>query len=813
MDFLDLDTSLKVTKANVILYSNWLVLNNTSICALDVNQRSSFIKDNIGFVESNPGAIISFLKKSALVNSDLTASVLSYLITKRKITYEEFCFIHLSKESLMLGDLPTINALTLLSKYIKYKNTTVTLGEYRTLDLNLQKIENDIVKNIRTDYFSTLLEGTGLFNFVGPQKDGKMALVAGANEIFDYLEAIDFENCLYLLNSENRFNYFASGSGGILDYLADEHPKVWNSFFPNLNNGLITEIKSQVVESEKKVSSNLPLQQIFYGAPGTGKSHTVEEVCKQYTHYRTTFHPDSDYSTFVGCYKPTKECSKKEGVELLDKDVLVARLKEYRNLYDETQAQTQFGYDYYEHLRNRNDVAEILSLASGKTFDTCIRVGMAIAERNTPKSNSSKITYSFIPQAFTQVYTEAWKNLGKDVFLVIEEINRGNCAQIFGDIFQLLDRKETGFSSYEIVADKDLEIYLCDYFAEEGIDENAPEDIKSGKMLLLPPNLHIWATMNTSDQSLFPIDSAFKRRWDWKYVPIKYENADWRVELKDGCWCKWTDLQVQLNDLIYDATESEDKMLGDWFVKADKDNVISEDALVGKIIFYLWNDVAKVDAGKLFDLEIEKHGKKRKVVFSDFYDTEGNVNSARVKDWLSNIKIAIEENGTVKAEPVNASNNEVIYSKPEYKGILSNIENKCKEQGIEYRFFSPSSANSMDIKVGDYAYSKLMISVSLNCTGIPNADVKLWIEATSKAVETRDKLIAEGAEDFTKALADEYGFSWEVMAKDAPDTENKVRGWRLRNTAISFDEANTVTEADKLFDLVARMRERFANVL
>ena len=148
--------------------------------------------------------------------------------------------------------------------------------------------------------------------------------------------------------------------------------------------------------------------------------------------------------------------------------------------------------------------------------------------------------------------------------------------------------------------------------------------------------------MNTSDQSLFPIDSAFKRRWDWVYKPIKYENKDWKVVLEDGSWCSWTDLQQTLNDLIYDATESEDKMLGDWFVKAENDK-ISEEVLVGKIIFYLWNDVAKVDAGKLFDLEVEKRDRKRKVIFSDFYNVDGTINSDIVKNWLKSIGIECGE--------------------------------------------------------------------------------------------------------------------------------------------------------------------------
>lgn len=345
-----------------------------------------------------------------------------------------------------------------------------------------------------------------------------------------------------------------------------------------------------------------PLQQIFYGAPGTGKSHGISCLTnnvKSENVIRTTFHPDSDYSTFVGAYKPTM-C-----------EVPVVTLVETQQV----------------------QVKDVK--------------GKPVMER--------RIEYNFVPQAFTQAYIKAWKNLNEPVYLVIEEINRGNCAQIFGDLFQLLDRNDEGYSSYEITPDTDLQRYI----AEQGLQiesvtdnngENISQQLMSGTLMALPPNLHIWATMNTCDQSLFPIDSAFKRRWDWTYVPIKYEKTEWKVVLSDNSWCSWAELQTTLNDLIYDATESEDKMLGDWFVKADDKNEITEEQLVGKIIFYLWNDVAKVDAGKLFDLEVEKRGRTRKVIFSDFYAAEGKINSEVVKNWLKNIEVAINDSKSVNEE-------------------------------------------------------------------------------------------------------------------------------------------------------------------
>lgn len=149
------------------------------------------------------------------------------------------------------------------------------------------------------------------------------------------------------------------------------------------------------------------------------------------------------------------------------------------------------------------------------------------------------ITYEFIPQAFLNAYMQAYRKPDEEVYLIIEEINRGNCAQIFGDLFQLLDRDENGVSEYPIKADTDLKAFL-----EEELGEDS-DAIKDGE-LCLPSNLYIYATMNTSDQSLFPIDSAFKRRWDWEYEPIKYKNTDWVIDI-EGEKYYWTSFQKEVN--------------------------------------------------------------------------------------------------------------------------------------------------------------------------------------------------------------------------------------------------------------------------
>ena len=219
------------------------------------------------------------------------------------------------------------------------------------------------------------------------------------------------------------------------------------------------------------------------------------------------------------------------------------------------------------------------------------------------------ITYKFIPQAFLNAYMQAYKKPEEKVYLIIEEINRGNCAQIFGDLFQLLDRDENGVSEYTIKADADLKAFLED---EMGKDSDA---IKDGE-LCLPSNLYIYATMNTSDQSLFPIDSAFKRRWDWEYEPIKYKNTNWVIDIQNKEY-SWVSFQKVVNERIFVATNSEDKMLGDYFVNPS-DGRITEKMLLNKILFYLWNDVCKDGEGDIFKVRDTED-----VSFSELYGANG----------------------------------------------------------------------------------------------------------------------------------------------------------------------------------------------
>ncbi|MBQ3343247.1 MAG: hypothetical protein IJG84_15215 [Kiritimatiellae bacterium] len=300
-------------------------------------------------------------------------------------------------------------------------------------------------------------------------------------------------------------------------------------------------------------------------------------------------------------------------------------------------------------------------------YDTVVTTGEKIAGGTISKKDGlvrqKRIVYKFVAQAFLEAYVEAWRKCAAFLtaqdddaknaavqFLVVEEINRGNCAQIFGDIFQLLDREDDGYSSYAIKSDADMRQYLKDAFERApaldltgvnlGDRDVTPDEIKSGEKMLLPPNMLIRATMNTSDQSLFPIDSAFKRRWDWKYVPIKDEGKGWFVSAGGKKFDWWKFLQT-INEIIYSETSSADKQLGYFFIKVREGNSeITSTTFVDKVAFYLWNDVFKDcelvnDAFKLKDADGKTAGK---LMFTSFFKPDSEeVDEAVVEKFLSTL--------------------------------------------------------------------------------------------------------------------------------------------------------------------------------
>ena len=414
--------------------------------------------------------------------------------------------------------------------------------------------------------------------------------------------------------------------------------------------------------SKKLEMTNIKnLQQIFFGAPGTGKSYEINELTNGGSVIRTTFHPDSDYSTFVGAYKPVMEETPVYGAQ-----------------------------------------------------------GVEVAKEK-------RITYSYVKQAFLKAYLGAWQKYAKGgetaepQFLVIEEINRGNCAQIFGDLFQLLDRSDNGFSTYPIEADSDLQNEIKKAFAEggeyaieKGLDvddamdgytsnygETLSDDIKNGRVLLLPNNFYIWATMNTSDQSLFPIDSAFKRRWDWRYVKITDAGKAWKIKCGTE-YCDWWTFVEEINKKIAKETSSDDKKLGYFFCKA-KDGVITADKFVSKVLFYLWNDVFKDGDISLFKVSDDPEAE---ICFDAFYDSDNKVNIEAIRTFL--VSVVGEENiKTNDDAPIavdeDENGNAIDYTKYSFDG-KSRLSKKDLGYNIVMKYINEHSDKTFAELQSDLAF-------------------------------------------------------------------------------------------------------------
>ena len=484
--------------------------------------------------------------------------------------------------------------------------------------------------------------------------------------------------------------------------------------------------------SKKLEMTNIKnLQQIFFGAPGTGKSYEINELTNGGSVIRTTFHPDSDYSTFVGAYKPVMEETPVYGAQ-----------------------------------------------------------GVEVAKEK-------RITYSYVKQAFLKAYLGAWQKYAKGgetaepQFLVIEEINRGNCAQIFGDLFQLLDRSDNGFSTYPIEADSDLQNEIKKAFAEggeyaieNGLDvddamdgytsnygETLSDDIKNGRVLLLPNNFYIWATMNTSDQSLFPIDSAFKRRWDWRYVKITDAGKAWKIKCGTE-YCDWWTFVEEINKKIAKETSSDDKKLGYFFCKA-KDGVITADKFVSKVLFYLWNDVFKDGDISLFKVSDEPEAE---ICFDAFYDSDNKVNIEAIRTFLDSVvgeeNIKTNDDAPIAVD-VDDNGNSIDYTKYSFDG-KSRLSKKDLGYNIVMKYINEHS---------DKTFAELQSDLAFDDT----VDNKY-----------RYKGVLARAEEITGSYTPCFG----VEQKSSDGVKYKVLTWWNKyniNFIIKFAKAqgwavNTVTE-------------------
>lgn len=364
-------------------------------------------------------------------------------------------------------------------------------------------------------------------------------------QIIDYLNLPDSQINKAVLRCVHKFDYpislseingwFNDGSqlnlqGGLAS-ITDTQADIIIKKFENIIPKLVSYIKNSTIflPIEKR---EYPLQVMYYGAPGTGKSYSISSLIRQ-------------------SYPGFNEC---------DDNPYVFRTTIYRD------------YSYFDFVGNI-----------------------------MPVTKDGKISYEFVPGIFTTALFAALRNQdsGIDVYLILEEMSRGDIASIFGDIFQLLDRDDTGKSMYGI---NNKSIY--EYLILNGA-------IKPGYKIVIPKNLHIIGTVNTSDQNVNVIDTAFKRRFDFTYVgvePIKSDNNgyvnNFSINFTSDNQYEWVKLYQAINHIIInDLGLAEDKQLGPFFLKDKGDDDLNREQVANKLLHYLWQDVERVSysRGSLFD--------------------------------------------------------------------------------------------------------------------------------------------------------------------------------------------------------------------
>ncbi|MGJ8590178.1 MAG: AAA family ATPase [Yoonia sp.] len=237
-----------------------------------------------------------------------------------------------------------------------------------------------------------------------------------------------------------------------------------------------------------------------------------------------------------------------------------------------------------------NKVNEKIKAAGKKPFRTVFHPDLQNSDFFgclKPQMNGKDVRYGFSPGPFMSALAEARKNPGEPVYLVIEELNRAAAAAVFGDLFLLLDRDDDGAGEYDV-----------SFPSTESQEWFESTTETPHETLLLPSNLFIYATMNSADQGVYPIDTAFRRRWRQEYLPLDYDKGpEGDVSFVDAAgnhhplaWRKFVKL---LNRHLVSSQTlgiAEDRLLGQWFVKNKE---LDGDGIPDKVLLYLWDDLLR----------------------------------------------------------------------------------------------------------------------------------------------------------------------------------------------------------------------------
>lgn len=469
--------------------------------------------------------------------------------------------------------------------------------------------------------------------------------------------------------------------------LASKYPEKYSGISDPLS--ILCEIAENSIEPKQEsdifktgYKSEKARNRIVFGAPGTGKSFLINKESKELLgehneddYERVTFHPDYSYANFVGTYKPV----------MVERGVPSASDKETDYVLFVLNDKDKTAQEKYDILFERfkdeglTRLPVLLGLYTDETFKTRKQDGSDAVNDNSVERNhgrairkyvnlisqnekSGDITYEYVPGPFMRVYVNALKNArtGKPrpFLLIIEEINRANVAAVFGDVFQLLDRGDDNTSEYPIQASEDIKKYLAKELGGK------PDDYSK---IRIPDNMFIWATMNSADQGVFPMDTAFKRRWDFTYLGIDDSDKDIRgkyvvVGTKEKQRIEWNELRKSINEFLAEEKINEDKQLGPYFIA--RDIVVPHDGgteidskrfcrvFKHKVLMYLFDDAAKQKRGKLF--EGSAKGQTRYSKLCEAFDEQGIgifhseiQNRVKIHDLVTNGH-ELDENGMVR---------------------------------------------------------------------------------------------------------------------------------------------------------------------
>ena len=464
--------------------------------------------------------------------------------------------------------------------------SSLTLDNYwlRSMWLDVETIGENAVRFIPRDYVfeggsskkkgisdgKTVIGESSFFLLDHERRSNDIVRIAEHSTVFPSNIAEILRSFSRLLLGEDAYSYDKCSS--MTQELMSSMASYWPEQYSGISDPLPLLMRmsncsaSSAHEKGDRHSISEPRNLVYFGAPGTGKSYELNKKARECfpesNVSRVTFYPDYTYAQFVGCFKPVTR---------------------YKGDFDKPLSELE-----------------------------------------------AYISYEFIPGPFLETYIKAVQNPNENYLLIVEEINRANPAAVFGDVFQLLDRNSKGRSEYEVAVPREMHDYLAIFLPEYATSAHIPNPVEllseqhrlemETKRLSLPPNMYIWATMNSADQGVFPIDTAFKRRWDFRYMGINEgENADvdGRILSEINVPCGghivvWNKLRRAINEFMAndDLRINEDKLLGPFFITPsaltpERFPSVFKD----KVLLYLYEDVGKTKRTKIFKKELNTYAK------------------------------------------------------------------------------------------------------------------------------------------------------------------------------------------------------------